>query len=84
MYFIFNRLLALIPQNLKSDQLHTFKDRIKDVKNIYEGITNKCSKFVWPTETLDSLILNDFDEGPFLKMIFKKFTNIPNQVVIHE
>jgi len=77
------RLLALIPQNLQSDQLHTFKDHITDVKNMYEDIFDKCTKFEWPTEALNSVKLNDFNEGPFLRMIFKKISDIPNQVVIY-
>ncbi|XP_060839803.1 FHF complex subunit HOOK interacting protein 2A-like isoform X1 [Rhopalosiphum padi] len=76
---IINRLLALIPQNLQSDQLHTFKDHITDVKNMYEDIFDKCTKFEWPTEALNSVKLNDFNEGPFLRMIFKKISDIPNQ-----
>ncbi|XP_025208897.1 protein FAM160B1-like [Melanaphis sacchari] len=76
---IINRFLALVPQNLQSDQSHTFKDHIPDVKNMYEDLFNKCIKFDWPTEALNSVELNDFDEGPFLRMIFKKISNIPNQ-----
>lgn len=76
---IINRLLALIPQNLQSDQLHTFKDHITDVKNMYKDVLDKCTKFDWPSEALNSVKLNDFDEGPFLRMIFKKISNIPNQ-----
>lgn len=76
------RFLALIPQNLHSDQFHTFKDYITDVKNNYENIFDKCTKFDWPTEALDSVKLYDFGEGPFLSMIFEKISNIPNQVII--
>ncbi|KAL5244322.1 hypothetical protein ACI65C_011732 [Semiaphis heraclei] len=76
---IINRLLALIPQNLHSDQFHTFKDHVTDVKNNYENIFDKCIKFDWPTEALDSVKIYDFDEGPFLRMIFQKINNIPNQ-----
>lgn len=78
------RLLALIPKNLQSDPLHTFKDHITSTKIIYEDILVKCKKFNWPSEALDSIQLYDFDEGPFLNMIFRKISNIPKQVVIEK
>ncbi|XP_025407859.1 protein FAM160B1-like isoform X2 [Sipha flava] len=76
---IINRLLALIPQNLQSDPLHTFKNLLTNTKNTYEDIFIKCKKFNWPSEALDTVQLNDFNEGPFLRMIFQKINNIPNQ-----
>jgi hypothetical protein len=72
----------LIPQNLQSDPLHTFKNLLTNTKNTYEDIFIKCKKFNWPSEALDTVQLNDFNEGPFLRMIFQKINNIPNQVVI--
>lgn len=74
-------MLALIPQNLQSDPLHTFKDHLTDMKNFYEDIFIKCKKFDWPSEAIDSVRLSDFNEGPFLRMIFQKISDIPNQVV---
>jgi len=76
------RLLALIPQNLQSDPLHTFKDYITSTQNTYEDIFMKCKKFNWPPEAINSAQLHVFDEGPYLKMIFKKILNIPYQVFI--
>lgn len=85
MILFFNyRLLALIPQNLQSDPLHTFKDHITCTKVIYDDIFNKCKQFNWPSEALDSAQLNKFDEGPFLRMIFKKISEIANQVIINK
>lgn len=75
------RLLVLVPQNVQSDPLHTFKDHITNTKDTYEDIFNKCKNFNWPTEALDSVQLYNFDEGPFLRMIFKKISNTQNQVV---
>lgn len=72
----------MIPQNLQSDPLHTFKDYITCTKNTYEDIFIKCKKFNWPSEAIDSFHVCDFYEGPFLEMIFKKISKIPNQVVI--
>lgn len=77
------RLLALIPQNLQSDPLHTFKDHITNTKNTYEDMFIKCKKFDWPSEAIDSVRLNEFNEGPFLRMIFQKISVIPNQVAIN-
>lgn len=61
--------------------MHTFKDYITSTKIIYEDIFVKCKKFNWPSEALDSNQLYDFDEGPFLNMIFRKISNIPKQVI---
>lgn len=72
----------MIPPNLQSDPLHTFKDYITCTKVIYDDIFNKCKQFNWPSEALDSTQSNNFDEGPFLKMIFKKISDIANLVVI--
>lgn len=74
------RLLSLVPQDLQSDPLHTFKDHVTCTKYAYEDIFIKCKKFNWPSEAIDSFKSNDFDEGPFLRMIFKKINLIPNQV----
>lgn len=72
----------MVPQNLQSDPLKTFKDHVTYIKINYEDIFIKCKKFNWPTEALDSVQVFDFDEGPFLRMILKKISIIPNQVVI--
>lgn len=77
-------MLALIPQNFQSDPSHTFKDHITITKNTYEDTFIKCKKFNWPTEALDSIQQHNFDEGPFLRMIFQKFYNIPNQVIFNK
>ncbi|VVC35326.1 Retinoic acid induced 16-like protein,Armadillo-like helical [Cinara cedri] len=80
---IINRLLALIPQNVQSDPSHSFKNYILSTKNNYEEIFTKFKKFNWPSEALDPVEqLENFDEGPFLRMIFKKISNIPNQSVL--
>lgn len=71
----------MIPQNLQSDPLHTFKDHITCTKNTYEDTFIKCKKFNWPSEALESVPLTHFEEGPFLRMIFEKIYNIPNQVI---
>lgn len=80
-YFYIYRLLSLIPQNLQSDPLHSFKDYITTTKNSYEDIFIKCKQFNWPSEALDPVQLFDFDEGPFLRMMFEKINEIPYQVV---
>lgn len=68
---------------IESIYMRILIDHITDVKNMYEDIFDKCTKFEWPTEALNSVKLNDFNEGPFLRMIFKKISDIPNQVVIY-
>lgn len=75
-------MLALVPQNFQSDPLHTFKDKIAYTKVSYDDIFIKCNKFDWPSEALDPVQLNNFDEGPFLRMIFKKISDTRNQVII--
>lgn len=74
----------MVPQNLQSDPLQTFKDHITYTKINYEDIFIKCQKFNWPSEALNSVKLCDFDEGPFLRMIFRKISDIPNQVIIEK
>lgn len=73
-------MLALIPQNVQSDPLHTFKDNVKGTKSTYGNTFINCKKFNWPCEAMDSDQTYTFDEGPFLRMIFEKINNIPNQV----
>lgn len=89
---IIHSFLSVIPMQIRSSPVTDatgYHQYITESQRQYSLIVATCSSFSWPSEaTSDDNLSSDshpesdykqFYEGPFLRMIFKKIRDLPNQ-----
>ncbi len=82
--------INIVPSQVRIQEV---EEKIEELQNEYEQILSRCGHFNWPKEATSDMenISNDsnpevdlcnkaFYEGPFLRMIFTKISNMPHLV----
>lgn len=85
-------LVSVVPPSLRSSPVESggYQQYISESQRQYSLVVAACSRFAWPAEAIsDDNLSSDsrpeadsrqFYEGPFLRMIFNRIRNLPNQV----